>query len=422
MLLLGGGLIASQWLISDVVHLPGGVGWLGLGAGVWWLSRPAKPARFQPPATLDAWIARCKEVLRQFEAFDGASSARLEEWKQELAAIQNRQGPQRVALVHGKTDSQIAQDDLVKGLRGVAPLDVSLANALQRVNGRRSWPEGLIAQDWLLYALDAPLMASDLLWLQELPDDCPAWLLVQCRPGDALDDVQADLGEQLPELWRDRVLLWSGADDDLRQALQPVRQALRQPHRALADTCQRRLSRLHGQWQRELEQLRRARFMDLQRRTQWIVAAGVMASPVPSVDLLAMAVANGLMLKEMGDIWGTSLTGDALQAAAGQLARAALTQGVVEWSSQALLGLAKLDAGSWLAAGVMQALSAAYLTRVVGRAMADWLALNAGVSEPDLEALKQQAPLLIAKAAEEERVDWSNFLKQSRQWALDTTS
>ena len=290
------------------------------------------------------------------------------------------------------------------------------------MNGRRSWPEGLIAQDWLLYALDAPLMASDLLWLQELPDDCPAWLLVQCRPGDALDDVQADLGEQLPELWRDRVLLWSGADDDLRRALQPVRQALRQPHRALADTCQRRLSRLHGQWQRELEQLRRARFMDLQRRTQWIVAAGVMASPVPSVDLLAMAVANGLMLKEMGDIWGTSLTGDALQAAAGQLARAALTQGVVEWSSQALLGLAKLDAGSWLAAGVMQALSAAYLTRVVGRAMADWLALNAGVSEPDLEALKQQAPLLIAKAAEEERVDWSNFLKQSRQWALDTTS
>ena len=151
------------------------------------------------PGRLDRSL---QEVLRQFEAFDGASSARVEEWKQELIAIQNRQGPQRVALVHGNTDSRISQDDLVRGLRGVAPLDVSLANALQRVNGRRSWPEGLIAQDWLLYALDAPLMASDLLWLQELPDDCQAWLLVQCRPGDALDDVQADLGEQLPELWR----------------------------------------------------------------------------------------------------------------------------------------------------------------------------------------------------------------------------
>ena len=87
-----------------------------------------------------------------------------------------------------------------------------------------------------------------------------------------------------------------------------------------------------------------------------------------------------------------------------------------------LLGLAKLDSGSWLVAGAMQALSAAYLTRVVGRSMADWLALNAGVAEPDLAMLKQQAPLLVAKAAEEERLDWSGFLQQSRHWLLHATS
>ena len=70
----------------------------------------------------------------------------------------------------------------------------------------------------------------------------------------------------------------------------------------------------------------------------------------------------------------------------------------------------------------MQSLSAAYLTRVVGRSMADWLAVNAGVSELDLASLKREAPLLIARAAEEERLDWSGFLQQSRQWALKTTS
>ena len=70
----------------------------------------------------------------------------------------------------------------------------------------------------------------------------------------------------------------------------------------------------------------------------------------------------------------------------------------------------------------MQGLSAAYLTRVVGRAMADWLALNAGVAEPDLEALKQQAPVLIANAAEQERMDWGQFLQQSKQWALNSAS
>ena len=111
-----------------------------------------------------------------------------------------------------------------------------------------------------------------------------------------------------------------------------------------------------------------------------------------------------------------------LREAAAQLARVALAQGVVEWTGQTLLGLAKLDGGSWLIAGSMQALSAAYLTRVVGRSMADWLAINAGVDELDLVALKQQAPLLVARAAEEERVNWNGFVQESRDWLLHATS
>ena len=147
-----------------------------------------------------------------------------------------------------------------------------------------------------------------------------------------------------------------------------------------------------------------------------------MASPIASLDLLAVAVANGLMIKEMGEIWGTSLQQDVLREAAAQLARVALAQGVVEWTGQTLLGLAKLDGGSWLIAGSMQALSAAYLTRVVGRSMADWLAINAGVDELDLLALKQQAPLLVTRAAEEERVNWNGFVQQGREWLLHATS
>ena len=80
------------------------------------------------------------------------------------------------------------------------------------------------------------------------------------------------------------------------------------------------------------------------------------------------------------------------------------------------MSLAKLDGSSWVAAGTIQALSAAYLTRVVGRSMADWMALNNGVTQPDLELIKQQAPQLVSKAAELERVDWVAFLKQSKEW------
>jgi hypothetical protein len=48
--------------------------------------------------------------------------------------------------------------------------------------------------------------------------------------------------------------------------------------------------------------------------------------------------------------------------------------------------------------------------------MADWMALNAGVAKPDLELLKQQAPLLVAKASEQERLNWQGFLQQAGRW------
>ena len=51
--------------------------------------------------------------------------------------------------------------------------------------------------------------------------------------------------------------------------------------------------------------------------------------------------------------------------------------------------------------------------------MADWMALNAGVIEPDLEELKRQAPLLVANAAEQERLNLAGFAQQAREWIDD---
>jgi len=49
--------------------------------------------------------------------------------------------------------------------------------------------------------------------------------------------------------------------------------------------------------------------------------------------------------------------------------------------------------------------------------MADYMALAAGVPESELERLlQQQAPLLVARAADQERLDWSGFVQQSQQW------
>jgi hypothetical protein len=90
--------------------------------------------------------------------------------------------------------------------------------------------------------------------------------------------------------------------------------------------------------------------------------------------------------------------------------------GALEWGSQAVAGLLKLHGVSWLVGGAMQALAAAYFTRVVARSMADYLALSLGVPEAELGNLKLEMPLLVAKAVAQEKLDWPQFGQQARQW------
>ena len=414
---VGGSLLLGQWVLADVMHLPGGgLGLLAAGAGVWLISRGSSTPQFKTPQSEQEWIDRCRQVLDQFDHFEHGPSLNSEERHASLQRVISRDGPQRlgVVCVQGTSMPEVAQ--LERAMAGNEPVILSMAHPLAVSDGQRCWPEGLRDQDVLLHVLKAPLMAADLLWLQQLPDDQPAWLLVDGLMGDEEAFVS-----QLPERWKEHLLIRKEGVD-LRRCVQPLRLACRSAASNRSATRRRMLADLHRRWQSDLESLRRRRFQSLQQRTQWIVAASVMASPVASVDLLAVAVANGLMIRDMAQIWGCQLSADVMKESVGVLARAALAQGVVEWSSQMLFSLAKLDGGAWLAAGAMQALSAAYLTRVVGRAMADWLALNAGVAQPDLDLLKREAPLLVARAAQDERLDWSGFMQQSRQWLLHPTS
>ena len=423
--LLSVGVIGTgQWLLSDVVHVPGG----GLGvaavAGLWWLSRPPKQPRFREPASLKGWIERCELVLNQFEELEvvlelqGLRAPR----EKELRRIEGFDVPLSVGVVATEGSGVPATVQLQQALAGVTSLDLCLANPLPVTSTSWSWPDDLQELDVLLHVLPLPLRAADLLWLDQLPADRPVWLLLRSSVDRSAEDHLEALRCQLPERWHQCLLPWSGEAIELRGVLQPVRQQLMRAERVREGTRQRLLNNLHRRWQADLETLRRERFRLLLQRSQWIVAGVVIASPVPSVDLLAVAVGNGLMVKEMATIWSCPWSAEVLQVVARQLGSAALAQGVVELSGQALLGLAKLDGASWIAAGAMQGLSAAYLTRVVGVSMADWMALNAGVAEPDLEELKRQAPLLVARAAEQERLNLAGFAQQAREWIQERNS
>ena len=423
--LLSVGVIGTgQWLLSDVMHIPGGGLGVAAAAGLWWLARPVKQPSFREPASLKGWIQRCEEVLSQFEELEaelGLQGLRTPREK-ELRRIEDFDAPLSLGVVATEGSGLPSTVHLQQALAGVSSLDLCLANPLPVTSRSWSWPDDLQELDVLMHVLSLPLRAADLLWLDQLPADRPVWLLLRSSSDLSAEDHLEALCCQLPERWHQFLLPWSGEALELRGVLQPVRQQLMRSQRVRQGTRQRLLSSLHRRWQAELETLRRERFRLLLQRSQWIVAGVVMASPVPSVDLLAVAVGNGLMVKEMATIWGCSWSAEVLQVVARQLGSAALAQGVVELSGQALLGLAKLDGASWIAAGAMQGLSAAYLTRVVGVSMADWMALNAGVAEPDLEELKRQAPLLVARAAEQERLNLPGFAQQAREWIQDRNS
>jgi hypothetical protein len=420
-LVLTGGL-----LLGDSLHgsVSGAVVVAAAAGGLWWISRGK--ARIQPrlPSSWSGWIERCDGLLNQFEQLqptqnDPAAGAEQESRRQQLQQLRERQPRQQlqVGLAGVSLPPQSLQPELIRALKAPLPLCLHWGHPLPSHSPDWRWPLLFQQCDLLLIHLETPLRAADLRWLESLPSGQAVFLLATSPTPGPQSELEQELRAQLPATLATQVMLWSGEEDQLSPALEPCSRMLRASGRGLLlQTELRCLESLHGDWQARLEGLRRGRLDGLVRRTQWLVAAGVFAAPMPSVDLLVLAVANGLMLKEMAELWDCPWQLAQLREAATELAKAALALGVTEWTSQALLSAMRLEGTTWLVGGALQALSAAYLTRVVAHAMADVLALSSGVPEMDLQAIRQQAPLLVARAAEAERLDWMGFLSQGQAW------
>lgn len=417
---LGAGVLlleSSHGAISSIVSLG------AAATGLWLLSSKLRPSGRQLPSSVEGWLERCQAVLESFERLElSPQPGAQEQRRQQLQQLQRRlQDPHlALGLVGSAGWTDVLQNALLQHCPSPSPLRVLRSHPLPPCSEEWRWPDSFRQCDLLLYRLDLPLKAADLRWLEALPEDQSVLLLVD-RPsvGDWAPWFQ-QLQLQLPERLRGSCWPWTPEKPEgLGEELAPLAERIAlcgSPQRQL--TQQRCLQELHSHWQLELEALRRREWQQLLQRTQWTVAAGVVVAPLPSLDLLVLAAANGLMLQEMARLWECPWSLEQLQAAAMHLAKAALTLGVVEWSSQALASLVKLHGATWLVGSALQALSAAYLTRVVGRAMADYMALAAGVPEAELELLLQrQAPLLVAQAADAEKLDWSAFLQQAQRWA-----
>ena len=149
-----------------------------------------------------------------------------------------------------------------------------------------------------------------------------------------------------------------------------------------AATVLRRAQALRQQVQTDLNRLRRDRAMPLIDQLQWVAGAAAFANPVPTLDLLATVAINGQLIMDLGKLYGFNLSLDEAKTAAGTLASLTVKLGLVELSTQVLTAVLKSHFATYLAGGLVQGLSAAYLTRMAGLSLVEYFEQAALVGTP----------------------------------------
>lgn len=115
-----------------------------------------------------------------------------------------------------------------------------------------------------------------------------------------------------------------------------------------------------------LNKLRRERAMPVLEKYQWLAAGATFANPVAALDLLATAAVTGQMIMDVGMIYHQKISLSQAQAIATTLGKQMLQLGLVELSTQAIGGILKTNAITYIAGGAVQGVSAAYLTHIAG--------------------------------------------------------
>lgn len=161
-----------------------------------------------------------------------------------------------------------------------------------------------------------------------------------------------------------------------------------------------------------LQQLRRSEAEKIVTRFQAIAATTVFANPLPGLDLVANTAINTQMLIDLSRLYQRPLNVKQARKTAEIIARSLVQLGCVEIATTAIASCLKTNAITYAIGGSVQALSAAYLTRIGGLSFLDYL-----------ETIEEQSPnqLDLAKTFNTLRqLCQNNFRKaQSAQFLSD---
>ena len=129
---------------------------------------------------------------------------------------------------------------------------------------------------------------------------------------------------------------------------------------------------LHHEIQGHQNQLRRTIALPLVEHYQWIAATATFLNPVPTMDLLATGAINGQLVMELGSIYQQTVSPQQAKIVVQIFITLILKLGLVELSTQTLGTLLKGHVITFVIGGIIQGVSAAYLTRIAGLTLIDY--------------------------------------------------
>ncbi len=422
-LVVGGiGLTLGLWGLDSVYHSFSGLGdWLTLGAiaaggSYWWYNRQGKPALVSTNvvnvdrATLDRALSQVELILQQL-TIESPTAAAIGSLQQQLTQAQsNLTRPDRhIAITGGQ---RVGKSSLMKLLTtepipAAMPLKYIETPALFTIGAASDTAQSTAEKiafnaDLVIFLTNGDLTATEYNYLaalkrlhqrvillfnqadRYLPDERNLILQkLQFTVNGTLKPQEVVITSTAPAPIKVRQIQADGTaletleipPVDVSNFTQQLTNVLaNQSEELVWATTYRQISAVQTSAKAALNTVRRDLALPTIEQNQWIVAAAAFANPLPALDLLATAAINAQMVVDLGAIYHQKFSLDRAQAAAGAMGDVMLKLGLVELCTQTVAGLLKTNAVTFVAGGLVQGLSAAYLTRIAGLTLVEYFA------------------------------------------------
>jgi uncharacterized protein len=422
-LLVGGiGLTMGLWGLDSLYHSFSGVGdvltlgAIAAGGGYWWLNRQGGKAKVTAipqeidRTVLDKAIAQVELIINQL-TIEHPESSQIVSLKQQLTqALTNlTRTDLQIAITGGQ---KVGKTSLLKLLTTTTPIAAPtplkytetpalFASGADGIAAMTTAERVALDADLVLFLTNGDLTATEYKYLEILRHARQRVILLlnqidRYLPTERdliLQKLQATIGSTsspqdivttstAPAPIKVRKIQADGSaietlespaveianlDTKLTQVLASESEKL------VWGTTYRQIAGVRTEAKTALNKVRRNRSLPTIDRNQWIVAAAAFANPLPALDLIATAAVNAQMVMDLGAIYQQKFSIDRAQVAASALGNVMLKLGLVEVCTQAVAGVLKTNAVTYVAGGLVQGLSAAYLTRIAGLALVEYL-------------------------------------------------